>query len=148
MRRPGAQRQSRNRRNTRQRLTAKTQRGDGFKVIQTRYLAGRVARQRQFDLVLIDALAIVPDTHQLLATGYDVNLNGLRARVETVFDQLLDDRSRPLNDLAGGNLINQMIWELLNGHANLTKQWQSAIFPNPRANVLLSNLAAGKNRNV
>ena len=40
----------------------------------------------------------------------------VRAGVERVLDQLLDDRGRPLDDLAGGDLIGKVEREAVDRH--------------------------------
>ena len=58
----------------------------------------------------------------------------LTQRVEGVLDELLDHRGGTLDDLAGGDLVDQVTWELLDGH---TKQraLKPAIFSNRRGFV-------------
>ena len=56
----------------------------------------------------INALAVITDAYQLLPAGNDIDLHGLRTGVEAVFDQFLDHRGGPLDDLAGSDLIDQL----------------------------------------
>ena len=53
-------------------------------------------------------LAIVLDANQLLAAELDGDRDATRAGVERVLDQLLDDRRRPLDDFAGGDLVGEV----------------------------------------
>ena len=52
--------------------------------------------------------AVVAHAHQADAAALDVDLDALRAGVEAVFDQFLDDRGRPLDHLAGGDLVDEL----------------------------------------
>ncbi len=116
---PGAarrERQSRNRADTRQRFAAKSERGDGFEVVEAGNLARGVTRQGQLEFVAFDALAVIADPHQLLSAGDDLDLHGLGAGVEAVLDQFLDHRGRALDDLAGSDLVDEVTGELLDGH--------------------------------
>ena len=49
-------------------------------------------------------LAVVFDPHETLPAQLDVDLNAPRAGVDRVFEELLDDRGRPLDHFAGGDL--------------------------------------------
>ena len=64
-----------------------------------------------------DAAAIVADANQIgpaLPQGY---VDPRAPRIDAVFQQLLDDAGRPLNDFARGNLIDDAQWKLANrGH--------------------------------
>jgi hypothetical protein len=44
-------------------------------------------------------------------------MNIIGTGVETVLDQFLHHGRRPLDDLAGSDLVNQVTWQLLDGHA-------------------------------
>ena len=39
-----------------------------------------------------------------------------RARIDRVFHQLLHDARRPLDDLAGGDLVDQRLWKSVDRH--------------------------------
>jgi hypothetical protein len=75
-----------------------------------------VSRQRKFELIVHDTIAVIANAHELLAARDNVDLHGLGAGVKAVFDQLLHDRGRALDDLAGRDLVDQVIGELLDGH--------------------------------
>jgi hypothetical protein len=64
-----------------------------------------MARERQRQLVTGDAAAVVAHAAQRDAARLDLDLDRAGARIETVLDQLLDDGRRPLDDLAGGDLV-------------------------------------------
>ena len=63
------------------------------------------------------ACPVVDHPDQRLAAAGGCDLDPPRAGIEGVFDKLLDDACRSLDDLAGGDLVDQGIWKLLNGHA-------------------------------
>ena len=44
------------------------------------------------------------------------DLDAPRPRVQAVLDQLFDDRGRPLDDLAGGDLVHELGGKNANGH--------------------------------
>ena len=59
-------------------------------------------------VVRFHAVAIVFDTDLLLAAELDLNRQPACARIDGVLDELLDDRCRPLDDLAGGDLVREV----------------------------------------
>ena len=73
-------------------------------------------RQRQRQLGFGNPAAIVAHARQPHAAGFDFHLDALRAGVEAVFHQLLDDGRRPLDDLAGRDLVDEMAVEDADGH--------------------------------
>ena len=81
-------------------------------------------------LVLVDAGTVVANTYQRLTTGNHVDDDVGRARVQTVLDQFLDDGSRPLDDLAGSDLVNEMVWKLEYGHRRAEGSNKPAILSN------------------
>ena len=105
--------QARHRGNTRQSLTPKTQRYDGLQVFQARDLAGRVPGKRQRQFVPVDAATVVAHPDQLRPARSYVDMDIVGAGVETVFDELLDDGGRPLDDLAGSDLVDEVAGQLL-----------------------------------
>ena len=90
-----------------QRLAAKSKRCNRLEILERGDLAGGVALHGERQLVGLDADAIVAHPHQAEAALLDVDLDAPRAGIERVLDQLLDDGGRPLDDLAGGDLIDQ-----------------------------------------
>ena len=114
-RRARDQREPRHRSDARQRLAAKPQRGDAFQIIQRGDLAGGVPRQRQRDLLRVDADAVVAHADQAAAAALQLHLDARGAGVERVLHQLLDHGRRPLDHLAGGDLIDECIGKKLNG---------------------------------
>ncbi len=69
-------------------------------------LAGRVARECQRQILGQEAVAVVDDTDRLGAATGDLDPHLSRAGVERVLDQLLDHRTRALDDLTGSDLID------------------------------------------
>ena len=65
-------------------------------------------RDRERQIVGLDAAAVVAHADQPRAAGFDVDLDAPRAGVETVLDEFLDDGRRPLDDLAGGDLVDEL----------------------------------------
>jgi len=66
-----------------------------------------VTRQGQRQIVRRNATAVVAHSQQLDPALLNVHIDASRARIQTVFQQLLDHRGRALHHLAGGNLIRQ-----------------------------------------
>ena len=50
------------------------------------------------------------------AAFFQIDVDAFGAGIQRVFDQFLDHRGRPLDDLAGGNLVDQGIGELADAH--------------------------------
>ena len=67
-------------------------------------------------LVARDAAAVVRDADQARAAAFDVDRDRARAGVERVLDELLDDGRRPLDDLAGRDLIDELGRQDANRH--------------------------------
>jgi hypothetical protein len=55
--------------------------------------------------------AVVHDPDEPFARLFNVDENLIRAGVDSVFDQLFDNGSRPLDHLAGRNLVHNMVRE-------------------------------------
>ena len=94
----------------------KPERADALEIVDARDLAGRMARQRERQFVALDAAAIVADTAQLRAAILDLDLDALGAGVEAVLDQLLEHRGGPFDDLAGGDLVNELLGKNADRH--------------------------------
>jgi hypothetical protein len=65
-------------------------------------------RQRKRQLIFRYTGAVVPDADQFLTAGVDINGYRSRARVQAVLDQFLYDGCRPLDNFAGGDLIDEV----------------------------------------
>ncbi|RMR93123.1 hypothetical protein ALP75_204559 [Pseudomonas syringae pv. actinidiae] len=109
--------QARHRADRRQRLTAKTQAHDPLKVFQVTNLAGRVSRQSQRQVVGGNSAAVIAHFQQLDAGLLDIDINASSARIEAVFQQLLDHRRRTLDHLARGDLVGQTRAEQFNARS-------------------------------
>ena len=105
----------RHRRNRRQRLAAKPERADRFEFGERADLAGRVAHQREREFGFGDAAAVVGDRDAFDAAFVEQDAQRLRAGVERVLQQFLNDRGRPFDHLAGGNLADQQVGKGLDG---------------------------------
>ena len=64
-----------------------------------------------------DAAAVIAHAHQADAAALDVDLDAPRARIEAVFDEFLDHGGRPLDHLAGGDLIDEIAGKNTDSHA-------------------------------
>ena len=71
---------------------------------------------RQHQVGLVHAMSVVLDADQALSARCRGDRDALCSSIECIFDQFLDDAGRPLDDLAGGNLVDQIVWKLPNGH--------------------------------
>ena len=113
----------RHRGDARQRLTAKTERLDGDEVGKLAQLAGRMADERDSKLRGRNAGAVVADSNRGLPRPAHVDADAPRARVEGVLDELLDDRSRSLDHLAGGDGVGHLRRKHLNHSPSLARSW-------------------------
>src|SRR5205085_7669768 len=83
---------------------AEAEGADAEQVVGVAEFTGGVAGQGQRQVVGGDAAAVVDDADQLGAALVQVDVNALRAGVDGVFEQFLDDAGGPFDDLAGGDL--------------------------------------------
>ena len=97
--------EARDRRDRGKRLAAEAEGADADQVPRAADLAGGVALQGEARVVRAHALPVVAHPDQCLAAILEFNANGAGARVERVFHQFLDDRCRPLDHLARGDLV-------------------------------------------
>src|SRR5438309_6228486 len=71
--------------------------------------------------------AVVADFDEFLAAGFEDDVDGPGPGVDRVFDQLLDDRGRPLHDLARRNLVDQLRGKDADGgHWRILREWPVA----------------------
>ena len=101
--------QPRDRRDGRQRLAAKSQRGDREQVLDVAQLAGGVALEGQHRVVAQHAAAVVDDADQAAPAGFDFDAQIGSAGVERIFEQFLDHRRRPLHHFAGRDLVGDLV---------------------------------------
>ncbi|GAB1412399.1 hypothetical protein MASR1M97_11350 [Candidatus Desulfobacillus denitrificans] len=98
-----------------QRLATEAERGDAFEILQRGDLAGGVTGERQRQLVLRNAAAVVDDADLPHAALEQLHRDIARAGVEAVLQQLLHHRGRPLDHLAGGDLADEEVGKRLDG---------------------------------
>src|SRR5690625_1535259 len=78
--------------------------------------------QRQRQLLRDNAGAVIGNGYAALPAALDFYAYAPGAGIKAVFDKLLDNGCRPLNDLAGGDLVDQVDGQLTDGHGcSLTK---------------------------
>ena len=95
-------------RDRRERLAAKAQRADGGKVFRRAQLARRVAQKSRRQLARRDAAAVVADAKIGHAAVFHLHRHALRAGVNGVFQQLLDNARGALDHLARGDEVGDM----------------------------------------
>jgi hypothetical protein len=100
---------ARNRRDARQRFAAKAERRDGREFFGASQFARVVARNRAAQVVTLDAATVVLDADRLQTALAQIDDNAVRASIEAVFNEFLDDRCRTLDHLTGGNLVDDVI---------------------------------------
>ena len=66
-------------------------------------------RQRQRQILAPDAIPVVGDTNQLDPSAGEIDVDLPRAGVEAVLEDLLQRRGGPVDDFAGGDLVDQLI---------------------------------------
>ena len=108
----GSARQQVNARDGRNRaecLAAKTERCDGEQIVAGANFRCCMAFKGEQRIVADHAAAVVLDANQLAATGFDIDANVSRARVQCVLQQLFHDRRGALDYLAGRNLVGDVV---------------------------------------
>ena len=96
-------------------LAAKAQRADVDQIVPLQLGCG-VALQGEAQIIAAHAAAIVGDFYEGLAAVAENDLDALRARVQGVLRQLLDNSERPLDDLSGGDAVDQIFRQAADGH--------------------------------
>jgi hypothetical protein len=89
--------------------TAETNGRDRLQLVQRRDLAGGMALERQRQLGGRDAAAVVLDDDAAHAAGHQLDEDIPGAGIQRVVHQLAHDRGRALDDLAGGDLADQLV---------------------------------------
>src|SRR5207302_11149165 len=79
-------------------------------------LRGAVALDRERELVRGHAGAVVADRDQRLAALAQPDLDAGRAGIDRILDQFLDGRRRALDDLAGGDAVDDDGRQLADRH--------------------------------
>ena len=93
----------------RQRLAAKPERPDPEQVVGLGQLAGGVRLKRQNQIIGGHPQPVVGDPDQVFAPALDRQVDPRGPGVDRVFEQLLDHARRPLDNLAGGDLIDDRL---------------------------------------
>jgi hypothetical protein len=112
---PAGDREARHGRDRGERLAAKAHAGHALQVFQRLDLARGVARERERQLVPVEARAVVVHLHALRAALVERHLDLGGARVERILEQLLQHRGGPLDHLACGDLADQQLGQDANG---------------------------------
>ena len=101
----------------RQRLPPEAEGVDVLDVVHIPDLAGGVPLDAEQGVVARHAAAVVGHDHRLAPARHhlDVDLRG--AGIQGVFDQLLQHRGGPLHHLAGGDLVDDLLGQELDGGA-------------------------------
>ncbi len=88
-----------------------------------------MAFQGQREFVLGDAGAVVGDPDAPHAALFELHVDGRRAGVHGVFEHFLEHRGGPFDDLAGGDLIDEVVGEEVDRHGG---------FPDGRGRIVAS----------
>ena len=105
VRRAGLQVQAGDRSNRRQRLAAKSQSGHAEQVFGILDFGSSVTLEGQQGVVTNHAASVVGDLDELLAAGFDLNLDAGGTGVERIFQKFLDHGGGALHDFAGGDFV-------------------------------------------
>ncbi len=97
-----------------QRLAAKPKRGHAKQVVAVAQFARGMTGHGQRQLVGGDSAAVVRHANQLQPALLNRHVDPPGAGIDRVFHQFLDDARRPLDHLAGGNLIHDARRQLAN----------------------------------
>lgn len=89
-------------------IAAEAQRADGSQILRRAQLARRVAQKSRRQLAWRDAAAVVADAKIGHAAVFHLHRHALRAGVDGVFQQLLDNARRALDHLARGDEVGDM----------------------------------------
>ena len=125
-RRARGEREARHRGDRRQRLAAKAQRRDRLEVVRGRELRRRVPLDREAQVLAADAVAVVGHADAPDAAALEVDVDLRRARVERVLEQFLQRRRRALDDLARGDLVDEVVGQRSNSRHEMSRLAQSA----------------------
>ena len=117
---PRLDRKPRDRADRCERLTAKPKRRDCREIVAGE-LGGAVACDREREVVAPYPVAVVVDPDEALAAACRHNIDAARAGIERVLHQLLHDACRPLDDLAGGDPVDDMLGKSADAHRFLAR---------------------------
>ncbi len=99
-----------------QRLAAKAEMIDAQEIVVGE-LRGAMTLDRQRQLVAIHADAVVADDDEALPAFLQRDVDAGRAGIDRVLDQLFERGRRTLDDLAGGDAIDERFRQKANRHA-------------------------------
>ena len=105
----------------RQGFAAKSEHPDLEEVV-IRQFRGAVTLDGQRQLVAAHALAVIGDGDQRLAAFPQRDVDARRAGIDRILDEFLDRRRRPLDDLAGGDTVNNDTRQLADRHRPILRQ--------------------------
>ena len=80
-----------------------------------------MAGQRERQLVALHAAAVVGDPNQAAAALLQRNLDGARAGIDGVLDQLLDHRGRALDHLSRRDAVDHALRQETNRHGSSSR---------------------------
>jgi hypothetical protein len=101
------EREPRNRSDACKRFAAKAEACNALEILERGDFARGVAREREKKIVSRNAATVVAHTDRARTAGRELHRDLTRAGVETVLEQLLQCRSRTLDDFTRGDLIDQ-----------------------------------------
>jgi hypothetical protein len=107
--RAAGQRKARDGRDRRQRFATKAEAAYGFEIVQRGDFRSRVPRERQRQLVASDPGAIVGNAHELDTAAGEIDIDPRRARIDAILDQFLQRGRGPVDDLARGDLVDELL---------------------------------------
>ena len=99
-----------------QRLAAESERTDAQQVLVVE-LGGGVALDRESEIGVGHAAAVVGDGDLSPAAAVGENIDPARAGVDGILDQFLDHARRTLDHLAGGDAVDDLFGQLSDGHS-------------------------------
>ena len=100
--------------NARKRLAAESQGGDVVEILHLPDLTCRMSKKRSAHLTCRNAGAVIRDADEGRSAVADLHRDGRRQGVQRVLRQFLDNGGRPLDHLAGGDLVYRCFIKHLN----------------------------------
>jgi hypothetical protein len=94
-----------------ERLTAEAEGGDGEKIVGGADFGGGVAFEGEEGVIADHAATVVGDADEAAATGFDFDADVGGSGVEGVLEELLNDGGGTVDDLAGGDLVSDLVGE-------------------------------------
>jgi hypothetical protein len=91
------------------RLAAKAHRVDGLELFERADFARGMTRERQCELVLLDATPVIDHRYTSDSASFESNLNRLRARIDGVFHQFFENGSGSFDHFASGDLTHEQV---------------------------------------